>query len=106
MNSYIDQDIEKKRSEQVILNLTKSIEKAIQIQFKKIYLRQDNFFKLEGHIKSIFNTQEASTAVLRLRLQDTAIHQSTLQAKSHFAELGMSNSAASVPQKKEESKTL
>jgi len=90
---------------QVIMNLTKSIEKAIQIHFKKMYLRQDNFFKLEGNIKSIFHTGEASTAVLRLRLQDTAIHQSTLQAKSHFAELGMSNSS-SIAVKKEEPKAL
>ena len=54
-------------------------------------LRQDNFFKLDGEIKSIFHSEVARTAVLRLRLQDSAIHQSTMQAKSHFAELGMSS---------------
>lgn len=29
-------------------NLQTIIEKAIRLQLKKIYLRQDNFFKLEG----------------------------------------------------------
>ena len=53
--------------------------------------RQDNFFKLDGEIKSIFHCKDTNTAVLRLRLQDSAIHQSTMQAKGHFAELGMSS---------------
>ena len=104
-NCYIDQDIEPKRADQVIVNLKKSIEKAMQIQYRKMHLRQDNFFKLDGEIKSIFHSKEATTAVLRLRLQDSAIHQSTMQAKSHFAELGMSSSQA-PKQKGEENKSL
>ena len=77
----------------------------MQIQYRKMHLRQDNFFKLDGEIKSIFHSKEATTAVLRLRLQDSAIHQSTMQAKSHFAELGMSSSQA-PKQKGEENKSL
>ena len=55
-------------------NLQTIIEKAIRLQLKKIYLRQDNFFKLEGQIKNIFHTREATTAMLRLRIQDTHAH--------------------------------
>ena len=50
------------------------IEKAIKLQMKKIFFRQDNFFKLEGQIKSIFHTKESNTAMLRLRIQDTHAH--------------------------------
>jgi len=43
-------------------------------------------------LNSIFHVHNSvKTAVLRLRVTDTPMHQSTLQAKSHFAELGMSS---------------
>ena len=44
----------KKNNDKVVENLKKIVEKAIKLQIKKIVLRQDNFFKLEGQIKSIF----------------------------------------------------
>ena len=91
----------------MIVNLKKSIEKALQIQYRKMMFRQDNFFKLDGEIKSIFYSREGvNTAVLRLRLQDSAIHQSTMQAKSHFAELGMSSSHLVNKPKEDTSKYL
>ena len=46
----------------------------MRLQLKKINLRQDNFFKLEGQIKSIFHTKESQAAMLRLRIQDTYAH--------------------------------
>ena len=38
----------KKNNDKVVENLKKIVEKAIKLQIKKIVLRQDNFFKLEG----------------------------------------------------------
>ena len=73
-------------------NLKTIIEKAIHLQLKKINLRQDNFFKLEGNIGNIFHTKRTEAAMLRLRIQDTHAHQSTQQAKGHFAEFGISSS--------------
>ena len=76
----------------MVMNLQTIIEKAIKLQIKKINLRQDNFFKLEGQIKNIFHTKESNQAMLRLRIQDTHAHQSTQQARGHFAEFGISSS--------------
>ena len=84
----------KKNNDKVVENLKKIVEKAIKLQIKKIVLRQDNFFKLEGQIKSIFQTtQEFKTAMLRIRVTDTQAHQSTVQARAHFAEFGISTAA-------------
>ena len=59
------------------MNLKIIVEKAIKLQMKKIALRQDNFFKLEGQIKSIFHTGDVNTAMIRIRITDTHAHQST-----------------------------
>ena len=47
-------------------------------------------YKKTGQIKSIFHTNSnVNTAMLRLCLTDTAAHQSTQQAKQHFADFGI-----------------
>ena len=88
---HVDQLGEKQRHDKVLQNLKTIIEKAMKLQLKKMNLRQDNFFKLEGQIKSIFHTKDANTAFLRLRITDTHAHQSTQQARGHFAEFGISS---------------
>ena len=88
---HVDQCEDSKRHDKVVQNLKTIIEKAMKLQLTKMNLRQDNFFKLEGQIKSIFHTKDANTAFLRLRITDTHAHQSTQQARGHFAEFGISS---------------
>ena len=74
------------------------IQKAINLQHKKLLLYQDNFFRLEGNIKSIFYSKEADIAMLRLQIVDTHAYQSSQQAKGHFAEFGISSQNPAVMQ--------
>ena len=62
--------------QEVESNLVNTISKAIKMQHKKIYLRQDNFFRIEGHIKRLFNAPDKTCEVanLRLYLTDTRVH--------------------------------
>lgn len=58
------------------MNLKTIIEKAISLHHKKIYLRTDYFFKLEGNIKNIFYCKNTETAMLLLNISDTLNAQS------------------------------
>ena len=73
-NCIIDQQVKNAKNDKVVQNLQTIIEKAIKLQIKKINLRQDTFFKLEGQIKNIFHTKDADQAMLRLRVHDTHAH--------------------------------
>lgn len=50
------------------------LEKAMRLQLKKINLRQDNYFRLEGQIKNILHTKDLVNAVMRLHILDTHAH--------------------------------
>ena len=73
-------------------NLANIIEKAVSMRSFKIFYDVDMRYILEGNIKLVFDIPDSSSALIKLRIFETAEQQSTRVAKNFFSDFGISES--------------